>query len=92
MVSSGPIRRQTLTEWMQAGRKKWALLDLNQNTQGVSNKKVIDNPKNAMVHNQVHDSHFAKDLQQIINQWDELPEHVRQTIRMLVDTAGKKVD
>jgi hypothetical protein len=43
-----------------------------------------------MVHNQVHDAHFAKELQQIINRWDDLPEHVKQTIKMLVETAGKK--
>jgi len=62
---------------------------LNQNTQGAPNKEVSDKPKSGMVHNQVHNSHFAKDLQQIINHWDDLPEHVRQTIRMLVDKAGK---
>ena len=56
------------------------------------NKEVSDNPKNAMVHNQVHDAHFAKDLQQIIEQWDDLPEHIRQTIKILIDTAGKKAD
>ena len=67
----------------------WAVQDSNKNTQPTNIKGVSDKPKNAMVHNQVHDSHFTKDLQQIINRWDELPEHVRQTIRMLVDKAGK---
>ena len=32
------------------------------------------------------------ELQEIINCWDELPEHVRQTIQMLVDAAGEKAD
>jgi hypothetical protein len=30
------------------------------------------------------------ELQELINRWDDLPEHVRQTIQMLVDTAGGK--
>jgi hypothetical protein len=65
---------------------------LNQNTQAVPNKEVSGNPENSMVHNQVHDAHFAKDLQQIIERWDDLPEHIRQTIKILIDTAGKKAD
>jgi len=32
----------------------------------------------------------SPELQAIINQWDDLPEHVKDTIKMLVDTAGKK--
>jgi hypothetical protein len=30
------------------------------------------------------------ELQGIIDHWEELPEHVRQTIKMLVESAGKK--
>ena len=30
------------------------------------------------------------ELQKIINCWDVLPEHIKETIKMLVDTAGKK--
>jgi hypothetical protein len=30
------------------------------------------------------------ELQEIINQWENLPEHVKQTIQMLVETVGKK--
>jgi hypothetical protein len=60
---------------------------LNENTQGTPDKEVSNKPKSGMVHNQVHDSNFAKDLQQIINQWDQLPEHVRLTIHMLVESA-----
>jgi hypothetical protein len=29
------------------------------------------------------------ELQKIINCWDVLPEHIKQTIKMLVETAGK---
>lgn len=29
------------------------------------------------------------ELQEIINRWDNLPEHIRQTIQMLVETAGE---
>jgi hypothetical protein len=60
---------------------------LNENTQGTPDKEVSNKPKSKMVHNQVHVSHFPKELQQIINRWDELPEHVRQTIKMLVESA-----
>ena len=30
---------------------------------------------------------YPMELQELINQWDELPEHVRQTIKMLVESA-----
>jgi hypothetical protein len=30
------------------------------------------------------------ELQEIINQWENLPEHIKQTIQMLVEAAGKK--
>ena len=30
------------------------------------------------------------ELQKIINQWENLPEHIKQTIQMLIETAGKK--
>ena len=45
-----------------------------------------------MVHNQVHNTEFSPELQQIIDRWDDLPEHVRQTIKMLIDTAGGDSD
>ena len=45
-----------------------------------------------MVHNKVHQTHCQPALQEIIDRWDTLPEHVRQTIQMLIDTAGEKAD
>jgi hypothetical protein len=30
------------------------------------------------------------ELQKIIHQWGNLPEHIKQTIGMLVETVGKK--
>jgi len=35
------------------------------------------------------DNPYPMELQEIIHQWGQLPEHVRQTIKMLVETAGK---
>ncbi|RKY07712.1 MAG: hypothetical protein DRP56_05280 [Planctomycetota bacterium] len=32
------------------------------------------------------------ELPEIINCWDVLPEHIKETIKMLVDTAGEKSD
>jgi len=48
--------------------------------------------KREMVHNMVHQTHCQPELQQIIDRRDELPEHIRQTIKMLVDAAGEKAD
>jgi hypothetical protein len=36
------------------------------------------------------DNSYPIELQGIINRWDDLPEHIKDTIRMLVETAGKK--
>jgi len=62
----------------------WALLDLNGKSQVTNNKDVTQSPQKAMVHNQVHPSHFSSDLQQIIDRWDNLPGHIKTAIQALV--------
>jgi len=37
-------------------------------------------------------SSYPVELQELIDHWDDLPEHVRQTIQMLVDAAGGDSD
>jgi hypothetical protein len=38
------------------------------------------------VHDPVHHTAFCPDLQQIINHWDSLPEHIKAAIKALVKT------
>ena len=37
-----------------------------------------------------HVNEIPSELFEVVSVWEKLPEHVRQTIRMLVETAGKK--
>jgi hypothetical protein len=41
------------------------------------------------VHNTVHHTEVGSDLQQVIDAWPGLPEHIKQAIKTLVETAGK---
>ena len=83
-VSCNPIAHRKL--------KEWALQDLNEKPQVAKSKDVTQSSPNPMVHNTVHQAHCQPELQELINRWDDLPEHVRQTIKMLIDTAGKSAD
>ncbi|MEN8126208.1 MAG: hypothetical protein ABFR90_00215 [Planctomycetota bacterium] len=60
---------------------------MNKKSQVLKGKDVTQSSPNPMVHNKVHQTHCQPALQQIINHWDDLPEHVRQTIQMLVESA-----
>jgi len=61
------------------------------NTQEQTNKALTEHSEinTRDYHGQ---SSYPVELQELIDHWDELPEHVRQTIQMLVDTAGKNAD
>ncbi|RKY13057.1 MAG: hypothetical protein DRP52_03675 [Planctomycetota bacterium] len=62
---------------------------------GLGNKELTGSPQNPLQTSLQKDSEDTSDqgnsypaeLQELINQWDELPEHVRQTIQMLVESA-----
>jgi len=49
--------------------------------------QITDSPDNSFTCFEV-----PLDLQNVILQWQSLPEHIWQTIRMLVETSGKKSD
>ena len=51
----------------------------------LTNFKKSDSPGNSLTLFEL-----PVELKNIIVQWDDLPEHIKQTIGMLVDTAGKK--
>jgi hypothetical protein len=51
----------------------------------LTNFKKTDSPDNSFTRFEV-----PVELQNIIIQWQSLPEHVKETIRMLVEAAGKK--
>jgi len=61
------------------------------NTQEQTNKALTEQSETNTrdYHGQ---SSYPVELQELINQWDDLPEHVRQTIQMLVDAAGGDSD
>jgi hypothetical protein len=42
------------------------------------------------VHDPVHNSAFCSDLQQIIDHWDNLPEHIKAAIKAFVQTHKEK--
>ena len=65
--------------------------DIN-STQTTDNNQVIKSKETDSPNNSLSRFEVPAELQKIIVQWQSLPEHVRQTIKMLVDTAGKNSD
>ena len=65
-----------------------------QSSQPSEQKEVKDTsghvPMSETVHDPVHHSAFCPDLQQIINHWDSLPEHIKAAIKALVQTHTKE--
>jgi hypothetical protein len=57
----------------------------------IKNKEVMDESvdvsKLSRVHDRVHEPEFPPDLQEIIDQWESLPIHIKETIMNLVKTA-----
>ena len=51
----------------------------------LTNFKKSDSPGNSLTRFEL-----PVELQNIIVQWDNLPQHVKETIQMLVETSGKK--
>jgi len=52
----------------------------------LTNFKKEDSPDNSLTPYEV-----PVELQKIIVQWDNLPQHIKDTIRMLVETASKNI-
>lgn len=64
----------------------WALLDLNQKSQGQENKEVTKNGEIQRVQKSAHfltNGTLSGDLQRLILVWDSLPENVRKAILTL---------
>jgi hypothetical protein len=59
---------------------------LNQKSQPPDNKTLNENSKNEEVQNPVHNPVISPELQQIITAWPNLPEHIKQTIKTLVES------
>ena len=62
-----------------------------ENPSQVTNNKELSNAppetlKQARVQNPVHDTVFCPELQQIIDHWDSLPEHIKAAIKALIQT------
>ncbi len=47
----------------------------------------VDVSKLSRVHDRVHEPEIPSDLQEIINNWQNLPEHIKETIMNLVRTV-----
>ena len=65
-------------------------LNSQKSPQPLKNKEVKDTPcptpMPETVHDPVHHSVFCPELQQIIDHWDSLPEHIKAAIKALVQT------
>ena len=53
-------------------------------------QSTYENTKKEKVQNGVHFSHFSPDLQEIINRWDGLPEHIKKAIKALIETHNQE--
>jgi hypothetical protein len=67
----------------------WAVQDLNPKSQPAADKGLIKNQHKPKVQNQVHLLTIYPDLATLVTAWPNLPEHIKQTIKTLVETAGK---
>ena len=69
-----------------------------EHTQPINNKGLNNSSEHLLQENlqgcsECLQNALPSELFELISVWDELPEHVRQTIKMLVDTAaGKNAD
>lgn len=71
-------------------QSKWAVQDLNQNSQSLSNKEVRGNRNSRRVQNRVHNSEICPELKQIITAWPELSDKVKKIILVLIETEIDK--
>ena len=53
-------------------QSKWAVQDLNQNSQALSNKEVSESNNSQRVQNRVHKSEICPELERIITAWPGL--------------------
>jgi hypothetical protein len=58
-------------------------------TQAIDDNQLINPEKADSLNNSLTHFELPVELQKIIVQWQSLPEHIKETIKMLVDTAGK---
>jgi Lhr-like helicase len=71
--------------------EKWAVLDSNEKLQRQHNKELIENSKTQQVHNPVHILTIYPELGVIVKTWPNLPEHIKETIKVLIQMhKGKK--
>jgi hypothetical protein len=72
-------------------KEKWAVLDLNEKSQSKPNKELIENRKTQQVHNPVHILTIYPELGVIVKTWPNLPKHIKETIKVLIQMhKGKK--
>ncbi|MHC4691987.1 MAG: hypothetical protein ACYS67_04535 [Planctomycetota bacterium] len=65
---------------------KWAIQDSNKKSQLTTNKELSKTANNNKVHDPVHQTVFCPELQQIIDCWDSLPDHIKAAIQALVQS------
>ncbi|MBN1804956.1 MAG: hypothetical protein JW837_06870 [Sedimentisphaerales bacterium] len=70
-------------------KEEWAVLDLNKNSQTKSTKELNNNTNSKGVHNPVHNIEVCRELQEIINAWPTLPDHIKSVIITLVKTPDE---
>jgi len=59
---------------------------LNKKSQRPTNKTLSKSSKSKPVHNPVHNIEVCNELQQIINAWPSLPEHIKAAIKAMIET------
>jgi hypothetical protein len=64
---------------------------LNKNSQIKSSTELNKNTNSEGVHDPVHHSAFCPELQQIIDHWDSLSEHIKAAIKALIQSHNKEI-
>jgi hypothetical protein len=71
-------------------KPKWALQDSNKKSQLTTNKELSKTAKNDKVHDPVQNTIFCPELQQVIDHWDSLPEHIKAAIKALAGLTDRQ--